>query len=161
MDRRALHSHGIAAGSRARRESGPGARQWRSSLLVLGQQCPGEAACTTQRPAAGLHQGTWLPGSNLVPRGSGLLLAEGHLRGRPAGLGEHQHTLPALGHRWLLAKASWWPCFYLPRREKRSRITVALIAHQLQALATMLCYYYHYYHAVCETEFVRKDNLAY
>lgn len=97
MDRRALHSHGIAAGSRARRESGPGARQWRSSLLVLGQQCPGEAACTTQRPAAGLHQGTWLPGSNLVPRGSGLLLAEGHLRGRPAGLGEHQHTLMALG----------------------------------------------------------------
>lgn len=167
MDRRALHSHGVAAGSRARCESGPGARQqrslvhcwcWASSALgrlpapftVLLQACiralgflaatwcRGALGCCSQR---GTYGEDWL----------GLASTSTPCR---------HWDLPQ-GHQCLLAKASRWPWFYLPRREKRSGITVPLIAHQLQALATMLCYYYHYYHAVCETEFVRKDNLAY
>lgn len=105
MDRRASHSHGVAAGNRARCENGRGARQQSSSV-----SCWYCASGALGRPAAPLTVllqprtsrrrapgDTWLPDSTPVPLGPGLPLAEGHLRGGPAGLGEHWHTPPALG----------------------------------------------------------------
>lgn len=144
MDRWALHSHGIAAGSRARRESGPGARQRRSSVRcwcwassALGRlPAPLSVLLQACTRALGFLAATWCRGA------LGCCLQRGTYGEDRLSLASTstpwQHWGPPQGHQCLLAKASWWPCFYLPRREKRSRITVALIAHQLQALAMML-----------------------